>query len=308
MRQFFRASLGLLAAAVLALPARAIVELDPSFLVNDGDYISNALNYPTVGYFGLPSGALSGVLIAPNYVLTAGHVANLLAVGSSHFTIGGNTYLVTGTSVYPSYSPSPLHDDIAVVQLGGSVSNVTPATLYTGNLELTTTATWVGFGYNGTGLTGSGDFTGRGTARAGTNVVDLYAYYSAPNLDFTFDPSLGTVLVADFDNHTVGNNTLSPYSSPLVTSLEAGVAEGDSGGGVFANFGGGNVLIGINDFNSPGNTGGDGTQYGALLGATRVSPYSGWVFSQIPEPGFGALAVGGVVGLIAWRQRRRGPG
>ncbi len=300
----------LFVAVALAAPARAIVELDGSFSVSDSDYLNQASLYPSVGEFGSGSGAVSGVLIASDWVLTAGHIAAALTVNVSTFTIGGNTYTVTGTTIYPTFSLSPtVHDDIAVVQLSAIVPNVTPATMYSGSAELTAKTTgvgaadWVGYGGTGTGLTGDTG-AGRGTERAGTNDVDLYGYFNGATIALTNNPALGTMIVADFDNNTVGNNTLSPNSSPFVSSLESGFAVGDSGGGVFANFGSGNVLIGINSFNGGGISEGSGSQYSAYLGSTRVSAYSGWVASEIPEPGYGALAAALAAGLLAWRRKK----
>jgi secreted trypsin-like serine protease len=112
------------------------------------------------------------------------------------------------------------------------------------------------------------------------------------------------MIIADFDNGTSGNNSLSPFSSQFVTSLETGFAVGDSGGGVFANFGSGNVLIGINSFNAGGIGGGTGSQYSAYLGATRVSAYSGWIASEIPEPGYAAFAVVLAGGVLALRRKK----
>jgi secreted trypsin-like serine protease len=289
---------GLVVAALLtALPARAIVELDSSFGVTDGNYTALGADYPAVGEFtGL---ADSGVLIEGDWVLTAAHVAGGLSAGSI-YQIGGNNYTVASTIINPAYNGTDLDADIALVRLTSNVTNVTPATLYTGSSELATVGTWVGFGQSGTGLTGS--TTPRGTLRGETNDIDLF--YDPVSGDFSL--LSGTDIVSDFDDGTVGNNTLFPYSSPTPTAEEGGLAPGDSGGGVFATIAGSTVLIGVNDFVAAGN--GTNTQYGALSGATRVSSYASWINSEVtpvPEPGSMA-AVAGLAALMAGLTRRRG--
>jgi hypothetical protein len=140
--------------------------------------------------------------------------------------------------------------------------------------------------------------------RGGTNVVDAYYDPGTGNLSNSSESNY-TTIVADFDDGTIANNTLALYgSSATPTSLECGLAGGDSGGGVFANIAGSTVLIGINDFNGPGNFGSN-TQYGAILGATRVSSYASWIDSEVPEPGSAGLAAGAVAGLLAGARRLR---
>jgi secreted trypsin-like serine protease len=296
-----------LAALLLAAgPLPAIIELDSSFGVTDADYQNLAASYPSVGKFsgGFPD---SGVLIAGNWVLTAAHVGVGITVGTSTFIIGGNAYTVAAVDINPGYNGTTLQDDIALVRLSTNVANVTPAVLYNGTSELGTVATWVGYGVSGNGTTGDSGI-GRGTVRAATNAVD--AFYQ-PSTGIASQLG-GTALLADFDDNTTANNTLGnlPYpptwSVATPTSLEGSLAPGDSGGGVFANISSSIVLIGLNDFVAAGNFGST-TQYGAILGATRVSPYVGWIDSSIPEPGQ-ATAAGGVLAVLAalGARKRRG--
>jgi len=309
MRFPFRARLVIFAAALFAAaPLRAIVELDSSFSVTDADYIALGAEYPEVGVISGSGDVGSGVLIAPDWVLTAAHIAAAQTTATTTFYVGGNSYNITETIIAPGYTSSPIDNDIALIKLASPVTNVAPAALYTGSAELGVTATWTGIGQTGNGLTGqNGD--GVGTLRGATNVVDAFAYSSltpTPDVYLTTNSGNGTFIAADFDDGTAGNNTLSgaPYnSSATPTSLEGSLGASDSGGGVFANFGDGPVLIGINDFIAPGN--GTSTQYGALSGATRVSTYSTWIDSQIPEPSATALLTGIFAGLFAVARSRR---
>jgi secreted trypsin-like serine protease len=294
---------GLVMAALLAaLPLRGIVELDSSFGVTDAQYQALGADYPSVGEFlGVQD---SGVLIRSDWVLTAAHVAAGLTIGTSDFAVGGTNYTVENIIINPAYNGTNLDADIALVELSGNVNNVTPATLYTGSSELGVTGTWVGFGVGGNGTTGQ--LGPRGTLRGATNVIDALYDPVSGNLSLTS----GSAIVADFDDGTIANNTLDDppiFSSPIPTSLEGSLAAGDSGGGVFATISGTMYLIGVNDFNAPGNFG-DNTQYGALSGAQRVSTYADWVVSEIPEPG-SAAAMAGVLAVLPamarrWRLRR----
>jgi secreted trypsin-like serine protease len=294
----------LLVAALAARPAWGIVELDGNFGVTDADYIAQGAEYPEVGNFSNAGiGLVSGVLIAPDWVLTAGHVGVSLTPGTSDFNIGGETYVVSAVIVYPTFNGTDLQDDLSLVELSTNVANVTPASIYTGSSELTVTGVWTGFGQSGTGLTGA---TGnRGTLRGATNVID--AFYTPSNSSVSLLD--GTTILADFDDGTLANNTLAAEgSSPVPTSLEGSLASGDSGGGVFADIGGNTVLIGINSFIGAGNSGGSDTQYGAFMGATRVSSYSTWIDSEIPEPATDGLILGSVAVLLGlarsgWRRK-----
>jgi secreted trypsin-like serine protease len=298
-----RLALGL-AALLMALPARAIVELDSSFGVTDAEYQANAAAYPSVGEF---TGADdSGVLVGTDWVLTAAHVAETLSDGSSLFVVGGNTFTVEETIINPNYNSSTLDADIALVKLSGNVTNVTPAVLYSGSSELGLTATWVGFGQSGTGITGAD--TPRGIARGATNVID--AFYDPTTGDAS--QTDGTTILADFDDGTGfpgGNNTLGEppfplsWSSATPTQYEGSLAPGDSGGGVFATISSTVVLVGVNDFVSAGNNGST-TQYGAISGATRVSSYVSWIDTTVPEPGATAAVMGLLAGVAAGVYRR----
>lgn len=221
----------------------------------------------TYSYYG------SGTLIAPNWILTAGHVVDQAT--SLSFTIGGGSYTASQWVSHPNWSGNlSTGYDIALVQLSSAVAGITPATRYTGANELGAQATSVGFGKTGTGLTGAITFDSK--KRAGQNVVDKF--YSNQN---------NRVLLSDFDNPV--NAADSAFGSSIAGNLEYLIAPGDSGGGLFLDFGQGPLLAGVHSFGSAV----DGlvdSDYGDRSGHTRVSVFNSWIDSIL---GIGGGTSGG---------------
>jgi hypothetical protein len=259
--------------------------------VADSNYTSLATAFPSVGSILVGGSAFgSATLIGPNWILTAAHMGPNGANGT--LAIGGNNYTFSNLIRHPSYNASTLAFDFAVAMLSSSVSNVTPSAYYNGSDKLGRTGTSVGFGAFGDGNTGA--VQNAGTKRAFTNVVD-----SAD----------GTYLDSDFDNPAGTSNMLNQFvpSSPTPTALEGNVAPGDSGGGLFMDFGFGPWLAGVtsyvfDDGNGPFPNGapwgryGQGSGWGDLaLGAPWIQQTTG--IAPVPEPaslaalGFGALAL-----------------
>jgi hypothetical protein len=154
--------------------------------------------------------------------------------------------------------------------------------------------TIIGYGTTGNGATGSIPGS-EGTRRGAQNTADVFGFLDIiPN----------TAFVGDFDNPNPAIITDNFTGSPLPLNLEGTTALFDSGGGVYTDFGNGQVLIGINSF--VGSRDGTGNNdYGDLFGATRVSLYSGFIQSNIPEPTTGAFAVLGLLTLALKRVRAR---
>jgi hypothetical protein len=303
--------------------------------VADASYTQLSQSYASVGdILFTESGAGyrgSGTLIAPDWVLTAGHIVDG-SVSTLSFRIGGTTYGGAEWRAHPNWTGSLNGGhDIGLIRLTTAVANVAPASRYTAASELGRTAHFVGYGNTGTGLTGFKNGTS-GTRRAGANVVD--AYGSA--LGYS-----NNILLADFDDPAnKDRKNLLGKSSTL--ALEYSIAPGDSGGGVFMDFGGNLQLVGVNSFiGAVGGRSGDGVanaSYSDFMGATRVTMFNSWIDAVIggaaaspattlatlanenptnehltmaveiipmPEPGSAALLASAVAACLARRRRGR---
>jgi len=254
-----------------------------------------SLLYASVGKLNRSGDITSGVLIAPQFLLTARHVVVgdeppgpgapddvFRATSSFIFTIGGTDYTSAG------YTKSGV-DDLAIIQLTTPVVGVTPAVLYTGSSEVGQEATMVGFGEGGLGTTGADGV--RGTKRAATNLISS-----------TSDPLLSTTgrwLFSDFDS---GNPFDSYFSPDTMTANEGLIAPGDSGGGTFATISSVSYLIGIH---SSVWMDGDAFSfnYGDVGGDVRVSTAMPFIQSVVPEPSSIACLALGLAVLGARRKR-----
>jgi hypothetical protein len=200
-------------------------------------------------------------------------------------------------------------EDIALLQLNADVYDAPGATIYTGGGELGATATMVGYGTTGTGdqpewsdETGEyvpGARTFDGVKRAGTNTIDQMGTGYANGFDTTayadgkilradFDSPDGTentdFLVGDAGNGFIGAGNAAFGNNPNPLALEYSSDRGDSGGGVFANIGGQDVLIGVVAHGIGGGTEADSpfelpyqiadADYGDLMGFTRASQFA----------------------------------
>ena len=111
----------------------------------------------------------NATLIAPNWVLTAAHV--LSAASGGTFTLNGNSYESAQMVIHPNWTGNAFNGyDLALVRLNTPVGDVTPAALYTGESEFGQLATYVGYGFTGTGLTGWQTLDNQ--KRAFQNVID----------------------------------------------------------------------------------------------------------------------------------------
>jgi len=285
----FVALLGILASTILQ-PASILGvtirddEPDSSYLA-----LATSLEYASVGTF-VSNGPYtgSGILIAPDWVLTTAH--ELLLASSGTFTIDGMSYASTQLIKNPGWSNGSVFDgyDFGLVHLSSPVVGVTPATLYTGSSEFGQIGTYVGYGLTGTGLTGARTLDYQ--KRAFQNVIDG---------DFG-NPSV--LLGSDFDNpHTTADNVFGD-ATPL--TLEGCVAAGDSGGGMFITIDSQTYLAGVIAFVAA-TDGSANSDYGDLSGVGRVSAFVPWIIETIPEPPVSMLLAGAGLGMLFWRGRRQ---
>ncbi|RYD20103.1 MAG: hypothetical protein EOP88_16425 [Verrucomicrobiaceae bacterium] len=212
------------------------------------------------------------------------------------YTIGGQTYTIESYITAPGHPIFDVTNDVGLLRLSSAVTNIQAATMWRFDNQadiLGREATWVGFGLDGTGLTGQG-FTPE--KRAFTNVVDgLSPAFGLPGPSF----------FSDFDNPDGTTNAL-VSGSATPTRLEGNVTPGDSGGGVFVNVNGQSYLVGINSYTS-GFSPGLNSKYGALSGAADLWAFHDWIYQNtgvaaVPEPG--VIWLCGLAGLLGLVRRR----
>jgi hypothetical protein len=252
--------------------------------VPDSDYTGLAANaaYDAVGTF-VDTGGYTGcgILIAPDWVLTAGHVTDIASSGT--FTVDGNSYSADQLVTDPAWTGNVFAGgDFGLAHLSTPVTSVTPVMLYTGSAEFGQVATWVGYGFTGTGLTGYQTSLGN-QKRAFQNTIDR-----------------------NFGNPSVliGSSFENPLTFANAQPLEGCVAPGDSGGGVFISIDSQDYLAGVISFVTATNGTVANSSYGDLSGAGRVSAAIPWIDSVVPEPSTSSLfAVAGLVVLLVRRRR-----
>lgn len=332
--------LRLLACCVLVAPAARAILIDDSWNLGASNTLAtNFAAFPAfaaTGQIDITEGPASfgatGVLIAPNWVLTAAHNWTSAVTGIT-FTVGGQTRSADMAQLFQhplwNNAPSPLANttpgasqgwDIALFRLSSPIVGITPAGLYTGSSELGAQVYTLGFGRTGTGTTASVD-NATENVHAISNRIDRVTSQTVGGMS-------GGQLFYDFDSGQVGHNTLStagvPESDAFVTELdpagtisgassttdriqsggdfiEGGTAQGDSGGPTFIFDNGQWVVAGVTSWGiNPAD--GYGTQglYGDITVVTRVSAHIGWIHSvtAIPEPATYPLLIG--LAVLAW--------
>lgn len=187
------------------------------------------------------SGEGHGVLIAPQWVVTAAHAAPMHMQGmNDEVSIGGVARGVKRVITYPGYKRLPekfikqalasgdlskvyaflaSSNDIALVELASPVTDVTPVPLYRGDKEVGMTVQLVGKGATGNGVDGQNPHSSHRTAlrRAFNVIVGTDARY----VWYRFDPP----------------------SSAL--PLEGSTGSGDSGGPLLIGDGSSRQLVGL---------------------------------------------------------------
>lgn len=237
------------------------------------------------GYFG------TGVLLYDGHaVLTAAHLfthGSTAATVSFETVAGTSTLTSSSVTVQPLYDPAQGNNDLALVWLS------TPAplqaeryTLYRSTDELGQTMTMVGYGLNGTGASGEAAATNPPVRMKANNQFEADAALLKKVLgqSISWSPTLGTQLLADFDNGTTGHDALGLLLNLPglgLGSTEGLIAPGDSGGPAFIN----GQVAGIASYTAslvygaakPDVDAALNSSYGELAAWQRVSSYQQWV-------------------------------
>ncbi|MFC3551975.1 S1 family peptidase [Lysobacter cavernae] len=250
--------------------------------VDDAKYRIPASAFPALA--DMP-GEGHGVLIAPQWVLTAAHAAPMHDMEQT-VSIGGVERKVESVINYPTYTrmpealakealasgdPAKIHqflatsDDIALVKLAAPVRDVAPVPLYRGNEEIGKTVQIIGKGATGNGADGQLPHGSHRTIlrRAFNAITGAGARY----LWYQFDPP------------------------PSGLPLEGVLGSGDSGGPVMIYNNGTKQLVGLGSWirSAPGN-GLQAGLYGQVVYNVRVSRYVKWIDSVILDKASEALA------------------
>jgi len=268
---------------------------------NDSAYRTLASYYSSVGqiqgYDASGEFAASGVVIAPNWILTAGHVVsgatslNFFLDGGGDFSSFASRTAIAANSwtAYSKYDGNLNSGyDIGLIHVATDLVatyGVTAAVLYSGIAEVGKVGTMVGYGMTGTGATGATTFDG--LKRAGQNMIDAVAI--TPGKD-------NRILLSDFDSGLASDNS---YGSAFPLSMEYMIAPGDSGGGLFIPCGSptsyaDDCLAGITSFGWGRLDGNPDSDFGDVGGFTRVSSFVTWINSIInPQTAGGGGGKGG---------------
>ena len=269
--------------------------------------------YSSVGYTLGTGGALGSVVaLDQNWVLTAAHVVEeppaFLVMGDPFAGTEGLYIFIEEVIPHHDYVPGEFHDDLALIKLSAAdpivpipgVVDASFATLSNVGLSggLPATATLTGYGL--TSVDGTLDPNAPLVRRYGDAATDPFGP-PAPPVDpgFPYDCSL-TML--------------------LCTYGTTGGAPGDSGGAMWLDYGGGEVVAGINSFIFDENDLLDPPEVpdwsdGYWTVGTSTAYYEDWIKGYVPTAMFGSSHVpipstvwllgSGLLGLIGVARRKK---
>jgi hypothetical protein len=215
----------------------------------------------------------SGVVIGPQHVLTASHVAGGQQPSAVQVVVNRSatpqTLAVAAVTTYPG-AAFP-YDDLTVLRLAQAVPAGTMIyPVVDTACPVGTGLTLVGYGASGSGATGTSVGAASTVKRVGRNVID--------QLTDRFDTSGRTspFFVYDFDGPT-GNGVLG--GSTLGNATETCVASGDSGSGAFIETASGPALYGLSTVSLMFTAGTAASLFGSGGGGLVLShpPYLDWL-------------------------------
>ncbi len=269
-------------------------------------------------WFARYSSSASGIIVGPNQILTTRH-----QLGSN----GTSIVVPSGPNAgsYTQLTETTFGTDVDLRLVTVNANFTTWASLYTGNPSgQTAVVGGFGPGRNNIAVTSGTQLRGYGWGPAAGNSYNLTFGQQYINGVGTFSDSYTATssLNADFDapeNVTpTYTGVLQPPIGPVNKVLyEAGVTDGDSGGGWFIDVGGTYQLVGLTHgaalqrMDSNGTLsqyfGGNGDPvmvFGSAITAVNVSSYASQINAVLPEPtSLGLLAIGGFAMLRRSRNR-----
>jgi hypothetical protein len=263
------------------------------------------------------SGVYLGTANGSGWVITAAHVGQL-AVGSGTINVGGTNYMVhSGQNIGTA--------DLRLYRIGGELGD--PSLPAMSNVIMATTAPSIGtnlldFGVGARVETTANSATNSDAARAPGSNATYFEWGSASlmrwgtNFSIPLPTQYGgageataTFVAAGYTTNLFYSSFDDPGSPNYLTTTEAHLASGDSGGGVFALNGGNWELVGWNAYvdidsvnttnGQPGSTSGFGNYafYGNL---PDVKPLL--QAAMVPEPS--GMMLSSMAGMFLLRRRR----
>jgi len=236
---------------LLTPPAEGIVRRHDR---DDARYLEYGARFKAVARIGgpPPNPEGTGTLIAPQWVLTAGHVGDGISMRTPLPDVEflDRRYEIEAIHVHPCFRGAHPAHDLALISLRQPVADVTPIAVYRDSAEVGRVATLVGSGFSGTGLTGPRREFWDHRKRAATNRIEgVEAFW----ISFTFDPPA------------------------TATDLEGFPGAGDSGGPDLIEVDGTFYVAGVESGSGDSNHNGVTGDYGDRVRHTRVSSELRWI-------------------------------
>lgn len=217
--------------------------------VPDQQYVDYAKQFSAYG----DVAEAGSTLIAPQWLLTAGHVAESISPYSSFAIVGGNVYDIDRIIMHPeNSSPGAGRVDLALLRLTKPVPNVTPIALYRSTREVGQVISFFGRGMAGTGKTGPTETDG--LMRGAMNRIESVTPQS---ISMKFDPA------------------------KVAMPLEGISGPGDSGGPGVVRIGGKWYIVGVSSANLSPN--GKLCQYNSMEIYARVSSAASWIDQTLKD-------------------------